>query len=128
MKRNLIDGGNRTDAKALSKAEANLLDNTVEWAVLYDAITKTPISYYHHRRGIQNRLTVKEYKMCLSPTALYSLWIVPTASAREKGRKAYRVNGVKQEDIILHDDEDVLKIEIYSSGKLFSTLQKGIYI
>lgn len=128
MKRFINDGGGRTQEGALQIAERNLLNATVEWAVLMDANEKKPIHYYHQKKGIHNRIGLIEYKMCLTPTKMYSLWIVPTEAARAQGKTAERINEVLEEDIMLHDGKDVKKIEVYYAGKLVTTRQKGVYL
>lgn len=127
VKRYIIDGGGRTEEKAIQKAEANLLNDTVEWAVLMSA-NKSPVHYYHSKKGIGRRIGLSEYKMCLTPSKVYSLWIVPTEAARAGGKVAERVNDVLYDDISGYDDKDVKKIEIYHQGKLVATRQKGGFL
>jgi hypothetical protein len=127
MKRFIIDGGGRTEAIAIKKAESNMLDHTVEWAVLYDK-SKNPVHYYHYSKGIQCRLSVTEYRMCLTPNKQYSIFIVPTDEARKAGKSAKRLNQIPEDDICLYEGPEVKKIEVYYSGKLVAVRQKGAYL
>lgn len=128
IRKYLIDGGGRTEKYAIKKAEDNLLDSTVEWAVLY--INNEIQHYYHHKSkgGIKHQIGKNEYRLCLSHLKFYSLWIVPTPEARREGMKAARLNEIPANEIEYYDTKDVAKIEIYLGGKLVGTRQKGGYL